>query len=1005
MTASVPWSVNAVDPEAWADARDAARRAGLSVGEWLESAIRDAANEQGRPPRRASITPSPDVIERRLDDIAERLDLFARRAAGPAARRTRGEAALQHSIDELNERIDRLAREMRADDRNGPAEIRAAIQRLEDRIDDLATRERIASARVPVELERKLETISQTIDSMSRRLELENRRYAASSVPSSVEELDHAVAEIMMRQSALDGMPPLPHETRRRASVPSGPDLSGLENQLKLITEEMRALRRAGLQSESIEALRQEFRDLAAKLGELAPRRSLESLERTIESVVQRIDRASATRPDETLTEVVDALHDIRAALADVRPAESFKSVERDLHELSSKLDNLNLQGVDDRTVARLQLQTAEIRELLSSALPSDVLKALVDQIELLVHKFEDGGSTGANSAIVDVLEGFERRIDTLSERIEAASRQGPAPAVLDDIRARLDELHGAMTKIERRDDSEVEAALRELAQRVEATDARLGNLNSIERGLKDLAAQLQEVRANTIATLGSPKSPVQHETTMPAAEIDRPHRSLEGRDAKPAPRVVAVRAETTSSTPPKPAATLETAEGIPPDLPLEPGSGPPRMRLQSAALRVAQSEAALGEIGDAPKGTAVRTSDFIAAARRAAQAATNEPIAEPKKRETAAERGGLGSVFGNTRRTLLIALTAFLLIFAALRFVDFQSLIPLRSESPASSSNAPMPANPPAAVPARPETPAATQQNQSHIAVPGADKFASLPASGVVGVEHRLPFLNENADPSTTGSTVEAKPTGAIQTAAAPAGTEAAPDGEGGLPSGIGTPALRAAAIAGDPVAAYEIGVRYLEGRGTRANLSEATSWLERAAAKGSMPAAYRLGSIYEKGAGSAKNSAEAMRYYMIAAEGGTIKAMHNLAVMIAEGANGKPDYRAAARWFRMAAERGVRDSQYNLGVLYARGLGVEQNLAESFRWFSLAANQGDADAAGKREDVAKRLDAQSLVAAKLAVQTWQPAAIDAAANEVQLKPEWDKAAEATPRKRTVKK
>jgi localization factor PodJL len=51
-----------------------------------------------------------------------------------------------------------------------------------------------------------------------------------------------------------------------------------------------------------------------------------------------------------------------------------------------------------------------------------------------------------------------------------------------------------------------------------------------------------------------------------------------------------------------------------------------------------------------------------------------------------------------------------------------------------------------------------------------------------------------------------------------------------------------------------------------------------------------------------------------------------------------------------------------------------VEQNLAESFKWFSLAAAQGDSDSAHKRDDIAKRLDAQSLAAAKLAIQTFTP-------------------------------
>ena len=45
MTAGVPWSVNAVERETWAAARDAARRAGLSVGEWLEQTIREGADE------------------------------------------------------------------------------------------------------------------------------------------------------------------------------------------------------------------------------------------------------------------------------------------------------------------------------------------------------------------------------------------------------------------------------------------------------------------------------------------------------------------------------------------------------------------------------------------------------------------------------------------------------------------------------------------------------------------------------------------------------------------------------------------------------------------------------------------------------------------------------------------------------------------------------------------------------------------------------------------------
>jgi localization factor PodJL len=93
---------------------------------------------------------------------------------------------------------------------------------------------------------------------------------------------------------------------------------------------------------------------------------------------------------------------------------------------------------------------------------------------------------------------------------------------------------------------------------------------------------------------------------------------------------------------------------------------------------------------------------------------------------------------------------------------------------------------------------------------------------------------------------------------------------------------------------------------------------------------------------------------------------------VLDADGGGKGANYKSAAQWFRKAADRGVADSQFNLGILYARGIGVEQNLAESFKWFSLAAAQGDADSGHKRDDIAKRLDAQSLAAAKLAIQTF---------------------------------
>jgi localization factor PodJL len=265
-----------------------------------------------------------------------------------------------------------------------------------------------------------------------------------------------------------------------------------------------------------------------------------------------------------------------------------------------------------------------------------------------------------------------------------------------------------------------------------------------------------------------------------------------------------------------------------------------------------------------------------------------------------------------------------------------------------------------------------------------------AAPAPGVPAPSATSPALigkqslNNAAPADVTASVAQATTSAPLElvsdsdvTSAIPNGRKAGmaqPSLSDNLPDLISGPKLRAAALKGDPTAAYEIGVRYAEGKGVPQNLDEAAKWLDRASQAGIIPATFRLGTFYEKGLGVKKDTDLARRYYVRAAERGNAKAMHNLAALDADGGGNGANYGSAAQWSRKAADRGVADSQFNLGILYARGIGVEQNLAESFKWFSLAAAQGDADAAGKRDDIAKRLDAQSLAAAKLAVQTFTP-------------------------------
>jgi localization factor PodJL len=417
---------------------------------------------------------------------------------------------------------------------------------------------------------------------------------------------------------------------------------------------------------------------------------------------------------------------------------------------------------------------------------------------------------------------------------------------------------------------------------------------------------------------------------------------------------------------------------GLPPDHPLEPGTRPAG-RSASPSERIAASESAISEIPGGAK-EPVSTSSFIAAARRAAQAAAAAPPPDKAGRGTLrTAAGGQGkerSTITSKIRSLLVGASVVVIVLGtfkmAMTLLDGGGApqIPALENSSESQSSDRPPADD-GAKPAMPAPAGPSMISPTPIGRQSLNSSAPDAADGAASVA----IPQTMARPSASSASDVTGTIPAVQAAAGNGRLALIPiPPTERLPDTIGGPVLRAAALKGDPTAAYEIGVRFADGKGVASNFDEAAKWYDRAAQAGVVPAIFRLGTLYEKGLSVKKDVDIARRYYMQAAERGNAKAMHNLAVLDADGGGKGANYKNAVQWFRKAADRGVADSQFNLGILYARGIGVEQNLAESFKWFSLAAAQGDADAGHKRDDIAKRLDAQSLAAAKLAIQTFTP-------------------------------
>ena len=89
MKFGVPWSVKGIRPEARETAKEAARRSGMSLGDWLNSVILHQAAEDGVQAQPLAYDDDDaggdelSTVHQRLDDLTRRIEHFTRTGPGP----------------------------------------------------------------------------------------------------------------------------------------------------------------------------------------------------------------------------------------------------------------------------------------------------------------------------------------------------------------------------------------------------------------------------------------------------------------------------------------------------------------------------------------------------------------------------------------------------------------------------------------------------------------------------------------------------------------------------------------------------------------------------------------------------------------------------------------------------------------------------------------------------------------------------------------------------------
>ena len=339
--------------------------------------------------------------------------------------------------------------------------------------------------------------------------------------------IDKAVAEIMARQRVLDGeaaAAPAPGEQPQPFRPPPEPervfaawadsehgrkvdegavDISGLEQQLRQMTAQIESLRPSGDLEKAINGLRSDLSEIGRSLTEALPRRALESLEIEVKALGQRIDPGRQSGVDATaLAGIERGLAEVCEALRGLTPAEGLVGFDEAVKGLAKKVDAI---ATKDDPAALQQLETAigALRGIVSHVASNETLTKVAEDVRQLSAKVDGLAASGAGSPTLSALE---NRIDVLAAALNASAEAGHSvPRELEKLLSGLiEKLEWVqLTHTDRTALTHLEDRIATLVKRLDASDARLGLLEGVERGLADLLVYIEQLRGTHGAVAG----------------------------------------------------------------------------------------------------------------------------------------------------------------------------------------------------------------------------------------------------------------------------------------------------------------------------------------------------------------------------------------------------------------------------------------------------------------------------------------------------------------------
>ncbi|TGQ05560.1 SEL1-like repeat protein [Mesorhizobium sp. M2E.F.Ca.ET.219.01.1.1] len=708
-------------------------------------------------------------------------------------------------------------------------------------------------------------------------------------------------------------------------------------------------------------------------------------LERRLDEVANRLDQRMRQDDSADIMEAIDARFTALAKRIETRapdPANdmAIRGLESRLEDISSRLESSAQQvaGIDPALIRSLEAQVAGLSAHLSR--PGTPLPEFED-ISPRLNEIEKSLAGTRDSILSVAREAAESAVKSLAEATSSTA-QTNATAVAG-LAQDLKTLEALTRRSDERNSRTFEAIHDTLLKIVD----RLGSLESSETS--EAVSELVDPQPVGKRGRGS-KIAVQD---APSMDIDQPlpltgdMGSLEGRaaaimrDEPDAPRTPAEAAAAAAmaalgpdaigdrseranrkksmfsglarafkgkkeadtqplagSAPVGDVPSVDIDEPLDPkaaNRPLEPGSGAPDL---NAIMRRVRDERG-GQPTRRTDSDAAK-SDFIAAARRAAQAAAAE--ADTLKRQSTmtgpVKALRIGDLLKARRKPILMAAAAIMMALAGLQLGKAFLSDPVET---ANNQPAPLVSTQTvdtASLNATAAPQADTQKTDTPKIDAAAAQAESAPARPVrqaEPVQETAPAASVPASPESAAA-MPAEPAPAPVALAAPA-----------------APAPMASATPSEPAAAAATATDSDGDTQPMAKEPVAAS----PAADGAASSAPATTSADTTGAVPPAASQTAAAKFDIpseigpvvlhdAAAGGDAKALFEVGSRYAESRGVKEDMKAAAKWYEQSAELGFAPAEYRIGNFYEKGIGVARDIKKAKTYYQLAAEQGNASA-----------------------------------------------------------